>query len=138
MHAIVHPADEQDRDGGLLLLAILFGMYPFLRELFAGSGDQGPVFAKGVAKLFKQLEVEIVRRSDKATGFVVVPKRWASSASSPGSTAAWPKTGKTKPAMPWFSCNGPRSASWFESYVMIEDVSERTLSENDTAQKETA
>jgi hypothetical protein len=28
VHAIVHPADIQDRDGGLLLLATLFGMYP--------------------------------------------------------------------------------------------------------------
>jgi hypothetical protein len=28
LHAIVHPADIQDRDGGILLLATLFGMYP--------------------------------------------------------------------------------------------------------------
>jgi hypothetical protein len=35
LHAIVHPADIQDRDGGILLLATLFGMYPFLQKLFA-------------------------------------------------------------------------------------------------------
>ena len=29
LHAIIHPADIQDRDGGILLLATLFGMYPF-------------------------------------------------------------------------------------------------------------
>ena len=29
LHAIVHPADIQDRDGRILLLATLFGMYPF-------------------------------------------------------------------------------------------------------------
>jgi transposase len=34
LHAIVHPADIQDRDGGILLLATLFGMYPFLQTLF--------------------------------------------------------------------------------------------------------
>ena len=28
LHAVVHPADIQDRDGGILLLATLFGMYP--------------------------------------------------------------------------------------------------------------
>jgi hypothetical protein len=43
LHAIVHPADIQDRDGGILLLATLFGMYPFLKKLFADGGYQGPV-----------------------------------------------------------------------------------------------
>ena len=32
LHAVVHPADIQDRDGGVLLLSTLFGMYPFLAE----------------------------------------------------------------------------------------------------------
>jgi hypothetical protein len=32
MHAIVHPADIQDRDGGVLLITTLFGLYPFLRN----------------------------------------------------------------------------------------------------------
>jgi hypothetical protein len=44
LHAIVHPADIQDRDGGILLLATLFGMYPFLQTLFADAGYQGPKF----------------------------------------------------------------------------------------------
>jgi hypothetical protein len=30
MHAIVHGADIQDRDGGALLMATLFGAFPFL------------------------------------------------------------------------------------------------------------
>src|SRR5262249_45505288 len=38
LHAIVHSADIQDRDGGILLLATLFGMYPFLQTLFADAG----------------------------------------------------------------------------------------------------
>ena len=29
MHAIVHAADIQDRDGGALLMATLFGLIPF-------------------------------------------------------------------------------------------------------------
>ena len=38
MHAIVHLADVQDRDGGVLLVPTLFGLYPFLRKLFADGG----------------------------------------------------------------------------------------------------
>ena len=76
LHAIVHPADIQDRDGGILLLATLFGMYPFLKKLFADAGYQGPKFAKGVAKVLPHLSIEIVKRSDQLSGFVVLPKRW--------------------------------------------------------------
>ena len=43
LHAIVHPANIQDRDGGVLLLATLFGMYPFLKKLFADGGYQGRI-----------------------------------------------------------------------------------------------
>jgi transposase len=76
LHAIVHPADVQDRDGGVLLLSSLFGMYPFLAKLFADAGYQGPQFADAVAKCLPHLAVEIVKRSDQAKGFVVLPMRW--------------------------------------------------------------
>ena len=33
LHAIVHAANIQDRDGGAMLLATLFGLYPFLLKL---------------------------------------------------------------------------------------------------------
>ena len=42
MHAIVHAADLQDRDGGALVMATLFGLYPFLLKLYADGGYQGP------------------------------------------------------------------------------------------------
>jgi hypothetical protein len=67
----VHPADIQDRDGGVLLLSTLFGMYPFLAKLFADAGYQGPQFATTVAEVLPHLSVEIVKRSDQASGFVV-------------------------------------------------------------------
>ena len=50
LHAIIHPADIQDRDGGILPLATLFGMYPFLKKLFADGGYQGPEFQKALKK----------------------------------------------------------------------------------------
>ena len=68
MHATVHPADIQDRDGGVLLLSTLFGMYPFLAKLFADAGYQGPQFATAVAELLPHVSVEIVKRSDQASG----------------------------------------------------------------------
>jgi transposase len=76
LHAIVHPADIQDRDGGIFVMATLFGMFPFLKTLFADSGYQGPKFAKALAKVLPHLDVEIVKRSDQVSGFVVLPKRW--------------------------------------------------------------
>src|SRR5208282_3646959 len=42
MHAIIHPADVQDRDGGVLVMATLFGAFPFLLKLYADGGYQGP------------------------------------------------------------------------------------------------
>ena len=44
VHAIVHPANIQDRDGGVLVLGTLFGRFPFLKKLFADGGYEGPVF----------------------------------------------------------------------------------------------
>ena len=57
-------------------MATLFGMFPFLKTLFADSGYQGPKFAKALAKVLPHLDVEIVKRSDHVSGFVVLPKRW--------------------------------------------------------------
>jgi transposase len=76
LHVIVHPADIQDRDGGVLLLSTLFGLFPFLKKLFADGGYQGPQFEQAVAKILPELQVEIVKRSDQAKGFQILPKRW--------------------------------------------------------------
>jgi transposase len=74
--AIVHAADVQDRDGGALLMASLFGLYPFLMKLYADAGYQGPQFQSALRKVMTKIDVEIVKRSDQARGFVVLPKRW--------------------------------------------------------------
>ena len=76
MHVLVHPADIQDRDGGALVMATLFGLYPFLLKLYADGGYQGPVFQNAVKAAMESLNVEIVKRSDRTKGFVVLPKRW--------------------------------------------------------------
>jgi len=58
------------------VLSVLFGMFPFLEKLFADSAYQGPVFHTALASILPNLETEIVKRSDAASGFVVAPKRW--------------------------------------------------------------
>ena len=76
LHAIVTAADVQDRDGGAWLLGTLFGLYPFLLKLYADGGYQGPKFRKAIRKVLANVQVEIVKRSDHAKGFAVLPKRW--------------------------------------------------------------
>ena len=75
MLAVAHAADIQDRDGGVVLMATMFGLFPFLLKLYADSGYQGPKFRLGLRRVCRRVNVEIVKRSD-AGKFVVLPKRW--------------------------------------------------------------
>ncbi len=75
MQAIVHAADPQDRDGGVLLMGALFGLYPFLLKRYADSGHQGTKFRDGLVAACAHINVEIIKRSDLHR-FVVLPKRW--------------------------------------------------------------
>ena len=74
--AMVHSAGIQDRDGGVLLFSTLFGRFPFLKKLFADSAYQGTIFATAISAILPGLQIEIVKRSDRAKGFVILPKRW--------------------------------------------------------------
>jgi len=76
MHAVIHAADVQDRDGGVLVMATLFGLYPFLLKLYADGGYQGAEFQAALSRVLRQVNLEIVKRSDTAKGFTVLPKRW--------------------------------------------------------------
>ena len=58
MHAVVHAADIQDRDGGALVMATMFGLYPFLLKLYADGGYQGPVFRDAVTKILARVNVK--------------------------------------------------------------------------------
>ena len=95
MHAIVHAADVQDRDGGALLMASLFGGFPFLIKLYADGGYQGPEFHSAVKQILARVYVEIVKRSIKPQGSSHCSNAGSSNAPSLGSAAAddWPRTG---------------------------------------------
>ena len=77
MHAIVHAADIQDRDGGRLLMA------DAVRAVSVPAASSTPMAAtRGRSsdaadkRSCRRSNVEIVKRSDQAKGFVVLPKRW--------------------------------------------------------------
>ena len=76
LHGIVTAADVQDRDGGLALLATLFGCFPFSGNCSPTAPITGPVFHQRLAGILPDLETEIVKRSDRVKGFVVQPRRW--------------------------------------------------------------
>ena len=72
---IVHPASRQDRDGAVLVLnPHTRRLFPFLEKIFADGAYGGDKLAKALAD--KPWKIEIVKRSDKLKGFVVLPKRW--------------------------------------------------------------
>lgn len=67
----VHSAAIQDRDGAARLFDKLTARFPFL-EAIIGDGGYAGERVRNVAPR----PVEIVRRSDTAKGFQVLPKRW--------------------------------------------------------------
>ncbi len=76
LHAVAHSAGIQERDGGVLVMATLFGLYPYLRKRYADGGYQGSVLQAALQSVMRKVEIEIVKRSDVAQGFEALPKRW--------------------------------------------------------------
>ena len=111
LHTIAHPANIQDRDGGILVMSALFGMVTFLETLFADGGYQGPQFAKSIAKVLQHLDAEIVKRSDRVGGFVPFPIAGLSNAPSLDDAEDSPNIGRTSTARRSCSCASPQSAS---------------------------
>ena len=75
VHAIVHAADIQDRDGAPLVLADIRSSFPWLRHVFADGGYAGKKLKAALAKI-GEWTIEIIKRSDRAKGFTVLPRRW--------------------------------------------------------------
>ncbi len=71
---VVHAANLQDRDGAKLVLGKLLGRFPRLVRIWADGGYAGQLVEW--AKEKGGWILEIVKRSDDAKGFQVLPKRW--------------------------------------------------------------
>lgn len=75
VHAVIHTADIQDRDGAPLVLAEIIHRFPWLRHVFADGGYAGDKLRQALSRIGKWT-LEIVKRSDTNRGFVVLPRRW--------------------------------------------------------------
>ena len=72
---LVHAADIQDRDGAVDVLKAIRFRFPWLRHVFADGGYAGDKLKGALAQMGKWT-VEIIKRSDAAKGFVLLPRRW--------------------------------------------------------------
>ncbi|MFD2054944.1 IS5 family transposase [Mesorhizobium calcicola] len=72
---VVHAADIQDRDGAPAVLKSILKRWPWLRHVFADGGYAGPKL-RGVLQKIGKFTMEIIKRSDSAKGFEILPRRW--------------------------------------------------------------
>ena len=75
VHAVIHTADIQDRDRAPLVLAEIVKRFPWLRHIFADGGYAGNKLKDALRRISKWT-IEIIKRSDTAKGFEVLPRRW--------------------------------------------------------------
>lgn len=73
--AMVHEAGMQDRDGAVPLLASIRTCLPWLRHVFADGAYAGAKLEAALSVLGRWT-IEIVKRSDAARGFELLPRRW--------------------------------------------------------------
>lgn len=72
---VVHSAGIQDRDGAPEVFKCIRRSHPDLRHVFADGGHAGPKLRDALADI-GNWTIQIVKRSDTAKGFEVIPRRW--------------------------------------------------------------
>lgn len=72
---MVHSADIQDRDGAPDLLKTIKHRWPWLLHIFADGGYAGDKLKRRLQKIGRWT-IEIIKRTDKAQGFEILPRRW--------------------------------------------------------------
>jgi len=111
-------------------MATLFGMFPFLKTLFADGGYQGPQFAKAHCK--SSAASSTLKSSNAPIGSADLwscPNAGSSSAPSHGSIAAdgSPRIGRTSTERRSRSCASHQSASCSENSAIRPELSGQTL-----------
>lgn len=77
VHAVIHNADIQDRGGAPLVLTEIIRRCPWMRHVFADGGYAGDKLRHALGKIGKsRWTIELIKRSDVAKGFEVLPRRW--------------------------------------------------------------
>jgi len=94
---IVHSADIQDRDGAVTVLKSILKRWPWLRHIFADGGYAGPKL-RGTLQKIAPFTLQIVKRTDKAKGFEVLPRRWVGERTFAwlGRCRDWPRIGRNQ------------------------------------------
>lgn len=74
----VHAAHVQDRDGAALVLDQLDEPLAAIEHIWADGGYAGEKLRAWIQQRFgpRELRLQIVKRSDDASGFEVLPRRW--------------------------------------------------------------
>ena len=75
LRVVVHSAAIQDRDGAALVLDRIRQRFNWL-ELVWADGAYNARQVESVATEQPPLRVEIVKRPDDSSGFIVLPRRW--------------------------------------------------------------
>ena len=73
--AVVDTAEIQDRDGAADVLTGIRHSLPWLRHVFADGDYAGDKLRTALTKVGKWT-IEIIKRSDRAKGFEILPRRW--------------------------------------------------------------
>ena len=74
LHALITPANVQDRDSGLHSVDFVWNVSVSQKAL-RRHAYQGRAFQTALESVLPHLETEIIRRSRGAKGFVALPKR---------------------------------------------------------------
>jgi transposase len=72
---LVHAADTQDRDAAVDVLKAISQRFPWLRHVFADGGYAGQKLRDAMGR-HGTWTIEIIKRSDTAKGFEILPRRW--------------------------------------------------------------
>jgi putative transposase len=75
LFAVIHSAGIQDRDGAPGVFRAIRHRFPWLRHVFADGGYAGGKL-RAALRGHGDWTIEIIKRSDTAKGFEVLPRRW--------------------------------------------------------------
>jgi DNA replication protein DnaC/transposase len=111
LFVLIHAADIQDRDGAVDVLKAIRQRFPWLRHVFADGGYAGDKL-RNALKGHGEWTLEIIKRSDTAKGFEVLPRRWVVERTFAwlGVAAAWQRTGNVRSKARSLGRTSPRSA----------------------------